>query len=173
MANNMDKASISLALSQDLVEGIKESEFRIFKNPKAGSVISKVLNSKVLKTVGGLMRGISKFSPWLGGIGAIISIIGAARYNSIEVQKLDHLLEVVNKEFLRMEVRIDNIEAGIEDVKNTMKEEHIWTKLSPEIKKLHSVKERVLNFYRAKDRTEKEIAREALRDRQQFEKVQF
>ena len=100
-ANDMDKIAVSIALSQEIIEGMK------------------ALN---------LIQTIGKFSSFFGGIGAIFSIIGGV-FDSIEVQKLDKLLTVVNKGFLKMESKLEDIVADVDNVKHTVQQEHFWTKL--------------------------------------------
>ena len=138
----MDKIAVSISLSQEIIEGIKS------------------LN---------LIQTIGKFSSFFGGLGAIFSIIGGI-FDSTEVQKLDKLLTVVNKGFLRMESKLEDIVADVENVKHTVQQEHFWTKLAPELKKLHTVRQRIMNLYKATNKPEREIALKSL-NREQFEKV--
>ena len=143
VASEMEKTAAGLALVQDFADGLKAFN---------------------------LVASITRFSTFLGAFGALFSILSNF-FDSIEVQKLDNLLKVVNKGFLRMESKLEGLEFRVEDVEHTIKREHFWTKLAPEIKKLHTVKERVLNVYNANSNMERKVAMTSLKSRKQFEKV--
>lgn len=142
LATEMNKAAAGIGIAEGIVDGLKEFN---------------------------IVGAIGKFSSFLGGLGAIFTILGGV-FDSSEVQELDNLLKVVNRGFLKIEARLEGLDVEVANVKRTVQQEHFWTKLAPELKKLHTVKERIMNVYRAEDRIERKIAWQAL-DKEQFEKV--
>ena len=138
LRDDMDKAANSIALVGNVMDGI-----------------GKAL--KALKLVGKLASfasSIPVIGAFLGGFSALFSIFGFMG-DSVEVQKLDHLLKVVNVQFKRMEQKLEFLERRVGIVEDTVKREHFWTRISPELKKLYSVKQRVLKFYDAKNAKER------------------
>ena len=140
LRDDMDKAANSIALVADVMDGIGKA-------------------MKVLKVAGKLASFASSIpiiGSFLAGFSAIFSIFGSVFGDSVEVQKLDHLLKVVNVQFKRMEQKLEFLERRVGIVEDTVKREHFWTRISPELKKLYSVKQRVMTFYDAKNAKERE-----------------
>ena len=69
-----------------------------------------------------------------------------------------------------MEYRFDRIEDRLDDLEQTIKEEHFWTRLTPRMEDLNSVKQRVEDYFAVSD-PKARAARERALDDKQYDKA--
>ena len=98
---------------------------------------------------------IGKLAPFLGAAGPVLTLISLFG-NSPEVERLNLLLETVNKGFQRTEDRFDQIEYKLQDVENVVRNEHFWTRLNPYLVDLMAVQQRVVDYYNVTKPEERE-----------------
>ena len=104
---------------------------------------------------------IGKLAPFLGAVGPVLTLFSLFG-NSPEVERLNLLLEMVNKGFQRMEGRFDQIEYKLKDLENVVRNEHFWTRLHPYLVDLTTVQQRVINYYKVTKPAEREQRRKDL-----------
>ena len=93
---------------------------------------------------------LGKFAPFLGAFGSIVGIAGMFA-PSAQAQQLQEIIKILNEGFDRMEYRFDVIEERIEDLENTVRAEHFWTRLVPRLEDLSSVRSRVIGYMSVSD----------------------
>ena len=112
---------------------------------------------------------LNKFAPFLGAFGSMVSIVSLFGASE-EEQRLEEVIKVLNAGFNRMEYRFDRIEDQLADLERTITEEHFWTRLTPRLEDLNSVKQRVENFFAVSDPAVRAVRMQDL-DIRQYNKV--
>jgi len=112
---------------------------------------------------------LSKFAPFLGAFGSMVSIVNLFGDSAAE-QQLENVIQVLNAGFNRMEYRFDRIEDMLDDLERTIMEEHFWTRLTPRLEELNNVKQRVENYFAVSDPAVRAVRKQDL-DIDQYNKV--
>ena len=95
-----------------------------------------------------------KITPFFSAVSNVFTLLGIMG-DSPEVQRIDNLLKVVNKGFMRLETKMNLIKNRLDSLEDVVKREHFWTRLDPDLKKLHEVTARVLLYYDAPNKEAK------------------
>lgn len=126
----------------------------------AGEQVAEGLSriSKLKKVAKGLGKVLGAYAPFLGGISAMVSIVGLYG-DSPELQKLNQVIDLLNDGFTRMEIRFDELGGKINDLNRDLKEESFWLMVRPDLKALDSVHERINDYLGVSDpKTRKDLA---------------
>ena len=95
-----------LTIGQEMVEGLENAitdwNFKGKQNP-------------LLK----MASKLSKLGSFLGGFGGVMELLGLFE-TSPEVQRLDHVVEMLNSGFQRIEGRFDDVEEKIKNLENSL-----------------------------------------------------
>ena len=152
----MNRAAQGLATGKGLAEGI----IKVLDKGKPNTLKTAIGASEdalsvFIKPKKGMLKGfiskVGKLAPFLGALGAAATLIGLFG-KSPEVQRLDHVIDLVNDGFQRMEERFDKVEEKLnrqeENIKNEIAKQHFWTRVLPHINALSNTEGLVKRYFR-------------------------
>ena len=152
----MNRVAQGLAIGKGLAEGF----IKVLDKGKPDTLKSAIGSSEELlgsiepkkgKKLTKFLGKLGKLAPFLGALGAAASLIGLFG-PSPEVQRLDHVIDLVNDGFQRMEKRFGKLEEKIANAEEAIKVEitknHFWTRVLPHMNKLSHAEEKVKRYFR-------------------------
>ena len=97
-----------------------------------------------------MSKALAKLAPFMGAFGAMVNIVGLFG-DSLEVQRLDKIMETLNNGFQRVEYRFDRLERGLQDLENTINEQNFWTRIRDDLATLYNAEELVKDYFETTD----------------------
>ena len=91
-------------------------------------------------------KKFDKLTPAFGALLNIFALIGVMR-DSPELQRIENLMKVINKGFMRLESKIDLIKNQLDSFEDEVKRQHFWTRMDPDLKKLYQAHARIQLYY--------------------------